>query len=184
MEKNNIGQLSKTALEAQAKLFEGNCELITQQMEANEAQIREYQAQRDKLQAGTSSDSKSVVVGLQDDYSDRAGIPRAPAGPPPGGDVQDDSDYWTSITLEVSSSFANEKTDTSSMSWSAGGSVSWGLFSASASASHSEAQSNVSKQMSNASVKVSFECMRVDIARPWLRGELFYDHDLRVAAGE
>ena len=182
MEKNSIGQLSKTAQEAQAKLFEGNCELITQQMEANEAQIREYQAQRDKLQAGTTSDSKSVVVGLQDDYSDRAGIPRAPVAPPTDGN--DDSDYWTSITLEVSSSFANEKTDSSSMSWSAGGSVSWGFFSASASASHSEAQSNVSRQLSNASVKVSFECMRVDISRPWLRGEIFYDHDLRVAPGE
>ena len=62
--------------------------------------------------------------------------------------------------------------------------MSWGTWSAAASAFHSEAQSNVSRQMSDASVKVSFECMRVDISRPWLRGELFYDHDLRVAAGE
>ncbi|KAF9646093.1 hypothetical protein BDM02DRAFT_317940 [Thelephora ganbajun] len=34
--------------------------------------------------------------------------------------------------------------------------------------------------MANSSVKVSFECMRVDITRGWLRGELFYDDGLKV----
>jgi len=49
--------------------------------------------------------------------------------------------------------------------------------------SHSDATSDVAKQMANSTIKASFECMRVDITRSWLRGELFYDDDLRVAAG-
>jgi len=49
--------------------------------------------------------------------------------------------------------------------------------------SHSDATVDAAKQMADSSIKVSFDCMRVDITRSWLRGELFYDDDLRVAAG-
>lgn len=38
-------------------------------------------------------------------------------------------------------------------------------------------------QMAKSSVKATFECMRVDITRPWLRADLFFDDDLRVAPG-
>lgn len=183
LEKNNIGDLSKIAQKTQANLFENECALIKQQLDANDAQIKEYEAQRERLQQGGTTGSKSTVVGLQDDYSDKAGIPRAPAPALPSGE-KDFSDFWTSITVEVSSSYSHEASQSSSTSWSVGGSASWGLWSAGASASQSKATSDASKQMSNASVKVSFECMRVDISRPWLRGELFYDHDLRVAANE
>ena len=49
--------------------------------------------------------------------------------------------------------------------------------------SHSDATADAAKQMANSSIKAAFDCMRVDITRSWLRGELFYDDDLRVAAG-
>ena len=184
LDKQNIGELSKLAQKAQDNLFEDNCKLLQQQIDANDAQIKEYQAQRDRLQKGSSTGSTSVVVGLQDTYADKAGIPRVAPVPAQNPDGKDDSDYWTSISLEVSSSYSHEQTETQSTSWSAGGSGSWGLWSVGANVSHSDSHSNASKQMANSSVKISFECMRVDITRPWLRGELFYDHDLRVAAGE
>ena len=48
---------------------------------------------------------------------------------------------------------------------------------------HQEYHSAASREMANALVKISFECMRVDIIRPWLRGRLFQDHELRVPKG-
>ena len=186
VDKENIAGLSDTARTAQSKLFENECQLIKAQIAANNTQIEEYKQQRTQLQTSSTSESSNVVVKFQDSYADKAGIPRATPAPPPNAAAngKDDSDFWTSISLEVSSSYSHEETETQATSWSVGGSASWGLWSVGVSASHSDSHSNASKQMANSSVKVSFECMRVDITRPWLRGELFYDHDLRVAAGE
>jgi ribosomal protein L29 len=180
LDKENIEELSKHAQNVQAQLFEEKCKLLLQQIEANKTQIQEYEAQRTRLQGGSGPDS----VGFQDSYADKAGIPRAAPVPLPQTEGKDNSDNWTSISFRVSSSYSHEQTETQSTSFSAGGAASWGLWSVGASVSHSDSHSNALKQMSNAEVKVSFECMRVDIARPWLRGELFYDHDLRVATEE
>jgi len=185
LDKENIGRLSEVAQNAQAELFKDDCRLLCQQIKANAAQIREYEAQREQLQKGPGSESFAVAAALQDVYADKAGIPRVNPVPLPGPETggKDDSDFWTSVSLEVSSS-SREETESQSTSWSAGGSPSWGHCTDGANPFHLNSHSNASKQMANSSVKISFECMRVDITRPWLRGELFYDHDLRVAADE
>lgn len=113
---------------------------------------------------------------IQNAIANEAGIPPAipdiPATEP---------DYWTSIALEVSSSYSADQSKSSSSSFSVGASASWGLWSVGGSAAHSSTSSNAAKQMANSTIKVSFECMRVDIGRSWLRGELFYDDDLKAA---
>ncbi|KAG8811633.1 hypothetical protein FRC17_002371, partial [Serendipita sp. 399] len=94
------------------------------------------------------------------------------------------ADYWTSISLEMSSSESSTSQTDSSTSFSAGGSASWGLFSVGGSASHSSANSDVSNKMAKLETKISFDVMRVDITRPWLRSEFFYDSSFDVAPNE
>jgi len=186
LDKENIDRLSEVAQNAQAELFKDDCRLLCQQIKANAAQIREYEAQREQLQKGSGSEPLAIAAALQNVYADKAGIPHVAPVPLPGAETggKDDSDFWTSVSLEVSSS-SREESETQSTSWSLGGSPSWGHCQGpGAIPFRLDSQSNASKQMANSSVKISFECMRVDITRPWLRGELFYDHDLRVACDE
>ena len=171
----NITQLNNSAITAQAALFANNCELLQKQLTANITQIGVYQAQLKTL------NPTDTAAAIQDTFAISAGIPPAPPDITPTSST--DADYWTSISLEVSSSYAAEQSSSSSNSFSVGGSASWGLWSVGGSAAHSDATSDAAKQMANSSIKVSFDCMRVDISRSWLRGELFYDDDLRVAAG-
>ena len=88
-------------------------------------------------------------------------------------------DYFTPITVEVTSSSEskNSSSSASSMSFGASGSYGW-FFTASVNHESSEAHSQATQELADAAVKISFECMRVDITRPWLRPELFYDDDL------
>ena len=183
VDKENIEKLSEAARTTQIQVFDTQCKLLTDQQKANEAKITEYEVQLKRLQDG-SSPGTSVAADFQDQYTDKAGIPRDVPVPPPATGEKNDTDYWTSISAKVTSSASHEETEVQSTSWSMGGSAGWGLWSVGASASHSESHANASKQMANSSVQISFDCMRVDISRPWLRGELFYDHDLRVAANE
>ena len=88
------------------------------------------------------------------------------------------ADYFTPITIEISSTSSIDTEKTSATSYSFGAQASYGFLQASVNASHSDAQKEAMKEMVNSNVKISFEVMRVDITRPWLRGELFYDEDL------
>jgi len=45
---------------------------------------------------------------------------------------------------------------------------------------HYSGSTVTTRRMANSSVNVSFECMRVDISRPWLCGKLFCDDGLKV----
>ena len=179
LDKSNISKLNESATAAQAALFANGCAMLKKQVEANEARIAAYQDQLKTLGAPNSA------TDLQDAFAITAGIP--PVGPDvsPSTDPKapNQADYWTSISVEVSSSYSAEQTSSSSNSYSVGGGASWGLWSAGGSVSHSDATMDAAKQMANSSIKASFDCMRVDITRSWLRGELFYDDDLRVAAG-
>ena len=179
VDKGNISRLNETATAAQAALFANECALLRKQVEANEAQIAAYSDQLKKIE---TPESAGV---LQDVFAISAGIqPAAPdLTPPTDPKAPTQADYWTSITVEVSSSYSAEQTSSSSNSFSVGGGASWGLWSAGGSVSHSDATADAAKQMANSSIKATFDCMRVDITRSWLRGELFYDDDLRIAAG-
>lgn len=176
---NNITNLNVSATNAQAALFLNECALLKNQVTANEAQIAVYAAELKKL------DGPGSAATLQDVFASSAGIPPAAPDltPPADPKAPYEPDYWTSISLEVSSSYSAEQTSSSSNSYSVGGGGGWGLWSAGGSVSHSDATSDVAKQLASSSIKASFDCMRVDITRSWLRGELFYDDDLRVAAG-
>ena len=178
VDQSNIDKLNTAALSAQATLFENHCKSLQQQVAVNEKQISAYQAQLNSL---LKPKDTTAAAAVQDTFAISAGIP--PAVPDPSPIAANDTNYWTSISVEVSSSYAAQQSSSSSNSFSVGGSVSWGLFSVGGSAAHSDATADFAKQMANSNVKASFDCMRVDISRSWLRGELFYDDDLMAAAG-
>ena len=179
VDKSNITRLNETATAAQAALLANDCELLKKQVAANEAQIAGYQAQIKKLGAPDTASN------LQDVFAITADIPPAAPDftPSPDPRTPNEADYWTSITVEVASSYSAEQSSSSSNSFSVGGGASWRLWSVEGSASHSDATADAAKQMANSSIKASFDCMRVDITRIWLRGELFCDDDLRAASG-
>ena len=180
IDQSNVAKLNESATAAQAALFAHEGEQLKKQVEANAAQISAYQEQLRKLDSTTDS-----AGDLQDTFAISAGIPPAAPDVPSNTDpkIPIEADYWTSITVEVSSSYSAEQSSSSANSFSVGGGASWGLWSVGGGVSHSDATADAAKQMANSSIKASFECMRVDITRSWLRGELFYDDDLRVAAG-
>jgi len=175
VDKENIEKLNNVALTAQSDLFAHDSDLLRKQVAANEKQILAYQDQLKALKPTAGA------LSLQDTFAIAAGIP--PAAPDISSSTPLEADYWTSISVEVSSSYTAEQTSSSSNSFSVGGSASWGLWSVGGSAAHSDATSDAAKQMAKSKTKASFDCMRVDITRSWLRAELFFDDDLRVAAG-
>jgi hypothetical protein len=177
LDKGIINNVNKAATAAQATLFDNDCALIRIQIADNLKKISAYDDQLSKL---VTPGSAGI---LQNTFAITAGIPLAPADVPAPDPTAPKTDYWTSIAVEVLSSYAAEQSDSSNTSFSVGGGASWGLWSVGGSVSHSNATANAAKQMANSSVKASFDCMRVDITRNWLRGELFYDDALRVAAG-
>lgn len=109
--------------------------------------------------------------------------------PTEAADVPDATkdDYFTKISLEISRSSEATSTDehstrTASRSQESHGWWFWRSSSSTESVTETSSANSMS-QMLNSDVKVSFECMRVDIERPWMRPELFYDDDLRAAPG-
>ncbi|KDQ53226.1 hypothetical protein JAAARDRAFT_72716 [Jaapia argillacea MUCL 33604] len=92
-----------------------------------------------------------------------------------------EENYWTSVSCSFSASEWNKKTESSAVSTSLGVGVNYGLSSLDGNDSHSSSASAVSEQMTQCDVNISFECMRVDITRPWLHAELFFDHEITTA---
>ena len=171
IQRSGINILNKKAAKSQDGLFLNKAEDIQLQIDANSNKIAAYEK---KLETLSPSDTASS---FQDVLARSAGIPPALIDPP--SVPSDVPDFWTKICVEVSSSYTAEQTDTKSSSYSVGGSAAWGLLSIGGSSSHSSSSTDAARQMANSSVKVFFECMRVDIHRPWLRGELFYDDGLK-----
>lgn len=183
MDRQNVNKLSSEARKEQSKLFTENDIRLNAQIEENKKEITKLNSRRQVLEKSGSSSGGNIAGSVQEEYADRAGIPRAPAPPPTAG--ADKTNYWTSIMVDVSSSYTHESHETTATSATVEASVRTGFFTrASVKVSHQESHSAASKEMANASMKISFECMRVDITRPWLRGELFYDHELRVPEGD
>ncbi|KAG8846737.1 hypothetical protein FRB91_000505 [Serendipita sp. 411] len=145
-----------------------------------DAQIKDLEAELEKAIEAAGVVKDTVTEALDD------------GGPPPKKPVVDDKttggvhlgDYWTTISADISSSTSESHESESSTSYSVGGGASWGLFSIGGSFSHSDATRDVSNKMAQLSTKISFDVMRVDITRPWLRAELFYDSSFETAADE
>ncbi|KAG9118787.1 hypothetical protein FRC07_006524 [Ceratobasidium sp. 392] len=176
--------------ETQNKLYksmtqDGN--FVATQVESNKQLIKDYTKSRDSLLTGGNA-GNTMINELAVDMEIPRALPdpeaqsTAPAAP--GVKVEPKpkkslADYFTPITVEVSATSESDRTKTTSSNMSFGASASYGWLSASASMEHSDSHSEAMKQLASSNVKISFECMRVDITRPWLRAELFYDEDLK-----
>ncbi|KAJ7912201.1 hypothetical protein B0H13DRAFT_1875133 [Mycena leptocephala] len=144
---------------------------VKTQIDGNDKLIKEYTAAKaDLLKQSGISTGASVVI---QELSDNMGIPHA-LPDPTASQEKTNEDYFTPITVEISST-----SDTQSSKQEAS-SLSFGPWSVNASVNHSqsEAHAEAMSELANAAVKISFECMRVDIGRAWLCPELFYDEDL------
>ncbi|KAG8682905.1 hypothetical protein FRC09_016445, partial [Ceratobasidium sp. 395] len=159
---------------------------VAAQIESNDKLITSYTEKRKALLNGNDT-GKALVQELAVDMKLPQPLPdpeAQPAAPAPGSEAAPKSqkslqDFFTPISVEVSSASEKQGSEVTSANMSFGASASYGWFaSASVSGQHSESHSRAMKDLSNSSVKISFECMRVDIIRPWLRAELFYDEDL------
>ncbi|KAG9126047.1 hypothetical protein FRC07_005112 [Ceratobasidium sp. 392] len=159
------------------KSLSGEKGLAKNQMDTNDKLIKDYTAKRKALiEAGKSSGETTFNA-----MATELGISQAqpdPSAQPAGSDAKTLDDFFTPVTVEVSASSSSSKTDSSATTAHAEASASGLFWHASASADLSEAKDAAQKELVNSSVKVSFECMRVDIKRSWLRAELFGDPDL------
>ncbi|KAG8690747.1 hypothetical protein FRC11_009364 [Ceratobasidium sp. 423] len=175
-DKVNLRKLSydnQAAHDKLIKAIQADDGYADKEIAVNKGLITSYKAERKKL-LDEGAPHKAAV----DEVAESMGLPKAAAEPRASGAAKTDSDFFTPITVEVTSSSETKRTESSATSYSVGASATWGLWSVSASVSHSEAHSKAMSELANSSVKISFECMRVDINRPWLRPELFYDEDL------
>lgn len=166
-DKNSIERLTEVSLAALDKLYNGNKEELSRRHDENQKALDALQQERDTLLAQKESADDALKGVL-------------PPGQPKADGQQD---YFIPITVEISATSKASSSEQHSLSVQAAAGLSWGLFSAGGSGSHDSASSKAEAQMANSDVKVSFECMRVDIHRSWLRPELFYDEDLRAAPG-
>lgn len=162
-------------VEALNKVYAGPKQSLRDTLKSTEQQIAALEEERTQLlqqSIGDAAINEVLPPGAAD-------APNAPASA--------EEDYFTQITVEISSSSASSSTSehsrrTASQSMSSHGWWFWRRTSKEESKSESSSSDAMSK-MANSDVKISFECMRVDIERPWMRPELFYDDDLRAAPG-
>ncbi|KAG8726103.1 hypothetical protein FRC12_023706 [Ceratobasidium sp. 428] len=158
---------------------------VAAQIKSNGSIIESYTKKREELLKGDDA-GKLLVQELATEMKLPQPLPdpeAQPAATTSGSEVAPKiqkslQDFFTPISVEVLSTSETNRSEVKSANVSFGASASYGWFGASVSGQHSESHSNAMKDLSNSSVKISFECMRVDIIRPWLRAELFYDEDL------
>ncbi|KAF9009609.1 hypothetical protein BDQ17DRAFT_1323151 [Cyathus striatus] len=145
------------------------------QYKTNANLIAEYQNQLDGINGSNSIDALQGLICKELNIS-----PAAPVTP-----VKTSADFWTQVKVRIDRSESGDRTEvTSSSSDHQDTSYStFGLWSVGGSYSKDSATSGVIKELSSTSLEITFDCMRVDIHRSWLRGELFYDHDLKPAPG-
>jgi hypothetical protein len=177
-----IASLTKHIDDAQDTSFADLAKTADTQITANTATIKEYIDSRQKLlgaRAGDPANTVATEIGIPQPLPDPAigGVSRTT---PNGRPLINPDDFWTSITVSVAESYDAEQSSSSANSYSVGGGASWGLWSVGGSVNHSDSTSQVAKQMAHSSITVTFDCLRVDIGRSWLRSELFYDSDISV----
>jgi flagellar motor switch/type III secretory pathway protein FliN len=180
--------VSETAQDKLLSDIAGDNGFAAAEIQSIRNKIVQYQRERDALTTGDSQKSAAIdelaqTMGLPAPAPEpkAAPLPRALMGPKEEEEAQkaqDNMDFFTPITVEVSASSEKKHSSTEASSLSFGASASYGLFSASVSHEQSESHTKATAELANAAVKISMEVMRVDITRPWFRPELFYDDDL------
>lgn len=176
--KADLGRLNAVGAKALNDLFKGSKDAVNAEIASNTARIEALNNERNEKMKSNAGSVSQIAADELDLESPRPPTPPPGATPPPPDET---ADYFTSISLSVEASFQHEestqKSDTTSASVSGrimGVSFGGGF-------SHSKSSADCEKQMANSSMKISFECMRVDIGRDWMRPELFFDDDLQVA---
>ncbi|KIJ25053.1 hypothetical protein M422DRAFT_274042, partial [Sphaerobolus stellatus SS14] len=184
-DKFNLARLTSENKNAENKLFSEivkDSGIIGREITNSEALIKQYEKERDDLLNGGQKPQDKALEGLAESMGILKALPDPTLAPPPPAQKPLE-DFLTPITAELSSSSETTATQTSISTFSAGTTASWGIASVSASVNHSEAHTSAMKELVGSNIKVSFECMRMDITRPWLRPELFYDEDLVPGPG-
>ncbi|KAG6812259.1 hypothetical protein H0H92_003715 [Tricholoma furcatifolium] len=172
----NVGDLSKFNYDNMYASLLGKDGMAKNLREENDNKIKEYKSLREKLM-GQDASKEQVLA----DLAEVSGVPAPAKAPAPEGK---EPDYFTAITVQVTSSDLKKQSSASRSSHSYGASVGWGWWSASVNAKSNEESAKAFESMSKNDCKISFECMRVNIQRPWLRSELFYDDDLTTAPNQ
>jgi len=178
--KANVLQINDLSGQAQDDMFKdlsGDGGLSSALIKTNLEKIDAYTQLRKDLLNSEKKGGQSLADALGGD----ADIPPAPEEQP-----KDESDYFTAISVEIASSSSQTSSRSRATSASFGGSVGWGFWGGrvKSEGTFSTGSSEAEKSMLSNSCKISFECMRVDIARSWMRPELFYDADLTVGPNE
>ncbi|KAG8688959.1 hypothetical protein FRC09_012650 [Ceratobasidium sp. 395] len=162
--------------------------LAKTQIAENQAKIDEHKRKRQDLMRAEQG-IEEILKGLETDLGISQDKSSTPSVAPVGSNAKSLDDFFTPITVEISASSSEEKVSSNATSAQASVTASGLLWHASASANLSKVQAAAQKELASADVKVSFECMRVDIHRSWMRPELFYDpdmapgHGLRISPG-
>lgn len=149
-------------------------------IQANETKIAGYQSLIGTLSAKDSAtafqDTLALAAGIGADLpSVTASKADAASGP---------ENYWTSIALEISSIYAKAESQVTNENFSRGMSDSYGWNYSNQDVSYEHQSQKAFAQLASSHINVSFDCLRVDIQRPWLRSEIFYDRDLDVAPNQ
>lgn len=167
-DKDSISRLTEVSLTALHQLYTNDKNTLKNRSDSIEERVKELKQKRSVLMAAKKGNTDKAIKSI------------LPLEQPKSDGEQD---YFIPISLEVSSSSNVTSSEQHSLSVAASAGSSWGLFSSGGTGSHESASTKAEAQAANSDVKVSFECMRVDITRSWLRPELFYDEDLRAAPG-
>jgi len=171
-----LAEAAKKADNSLATVFTAREGDLRFQLESNEKLITEYQTQLDQYVSDASAINKAL--------GDATGVGAIGSIRKPGKPSTASMDPWTKIYISSSESKSATSSTKSSTSASASAQASFGLWSVGGSVSHTSSRADVSSEMASSECDISFECMRVDIHRGWLRPELFYDHDLVPASGK
>lgn len=169
--KEGIERLSLLSLKAVDDIYSKQAEKLQPEFDANKRAIEELEIERDAIL------KKNVDDPVLKELLPTDGETKAPEAP------KDKADYFTSINVEVSSSYDHSKSSQHAVTAGAKVKAGYGQLGVAAGAAHTQSSGDAESQMAKSNVKVSFDCMRVDIDRPWLRPELFYDEDLRAGPG-
>jgi len=169
--KEGIERLSLMSLKAVDDLYTNSADKLKAELSANLEEIKALTLERDAILKKNVDDPVLKEV-LPSDDSPETKAPET-----------DKADYFTSITVEVSSSYENTASSQHAVTAGAKLKAGYGQLGVAAGAAHTQASGDAESQLAKSNVKISFECMRVDIDRPWLRPELFYDEDLRTGPG-
>jgi hypothetical protein len=169
-----VASLTKHLDTVQDTSFTDLAKNASTQITANRDTIHTYMTTRATLlgdRAGDPANNVASELGIPPPQPDpqSSGTARTT---PDGRPYINSDDFWTSISVSVAESYDAEQSSSSSNSYSVGGGASWGLWSVGGSVNHSDSTSQVAKQMAHSSVSVTFDCLRVDIARSWLRSTI------------